>query len=343
MDRTITSTGVLLAGLLVAMPAPALQLVAQDLVWTSDRPDGHAPAGVKADFTLPAGEIYVGYRFSKERFEGLLFGSQEISTSDVLDFFSVATLQHNQSKGELDVRWGITDFATLEFSVPFIQNDALKETDTFFFETSSDVLGDISARALVDILEMDTYRLSVTLGATIPTGKLGKKGPTATSIRAVLPYPMQGGSGSPDILIGSTLLIQNDIASVGAQFNSVIRFLFNRKGYRLGNRYDFSLWGAYNLSDWASLSLRAFFERWGEIDGFDRRTNGLEDPLANPFAHGGERVTIPFGLNIYLRSGTLAGHRFSIEYYYSVHEDLNGPQMSLQRALVISWQTLTLF
>ena len=252
-----------------------------------------------------------------------------MSTDDVLDFFTVATLRHNHSVGELDVRWVITDFATLEFTVPFIQNNALKETDLFFFETSSDALGDIAIRSLVDILEMDGNRVSVTLGVTIPTGKLGKKGPTALSTRDVLPFPMQTGSGTPDILIGGTYLVQNDVASVGAQFNSTFRFLYNARGYRLGNRHDFAIWGAYNFSDWASVSMRGLFERWGSIDGFDRRTDPLFDPLANPFAQGGERVVVPFGLNLYLRSGSLAGHRFSIEYYYAVHEDLNGPQMSL--------------
>jgi hypothetical protein len=187
---------------------------------------------------------------------------------------------------------------------------------------------------------MDQYRASLTLGATVPTGKLGKKGPTATATRAVLPYPMQGGSGSVDILAGGTFQVQNDAGSVGAQFNSVIRFRNNPKDYRLGNRYDFSVWGAYNVSDWASVSIRGFFENWGEISGFDSRTDGSVDPLANPFAQGGERVVIPFGLNIFIRQGRASGHRLSLEYYYPVHEDLNGPQLSLDRTILLSWQTL---
>ena len=224
--------------------------------------------------------------------------------------------------------------------MPFIQNTALKETDFVFFETASDVLGDVAARVLLDFLEMDGYRASATLGMTLPTGKLGKRGPTATSTRDVLPYPMQGGSGSPDILLGGTFLVQNDVASIGVQFNSVLRFFFNQRGYRLGNRHDFSVWGAYNFSDWASFSMRGLFESWGTIDGFDPRTNGSVDPLANPFAQGGSRVLVPFGFNLFFREGTASGHRLSVEYYYAIHEDLNGPQMSLERALVISWQTL---
>ena len=100
------------------------------------------------------------------------------------------------------------------------------------------------------------------------------------------------------------------------------------------------MWGAYNVTDWVSFSLRGLFEHQGDIKGSDSRMDGSVDPLANPFAQGGERVLIPFGVNLYLREGRAAGNRLSIEYYYPVHEDLNGPQMSVDQTLVISWQTV---
>ena len=334
MHRKIVSAGVLLACLLVAMPA-----MAQSYQWNSDRPDGHAPAGVKADFTLPAGEIYLGYRYFEEKFRGTLVGTAELTSEEVLDFFTVATPTYDRAVHEVELRFGVTDWVTLEGSIPFLRNDMLKETNLAFFQTTSDVLGDVSVRGLFRLLEMDEYRLSLTLGGTVPTGKLGKSGPTATGT-GVLPFAMQGGSGSPDILAGGTFQVQNDVASVGIQFNSVIRFMDNRADYRLGNRYDVSVWGAYNLSDWLSFSMRGFFEHWDRIEGFESRTNGAEDPLANSFAQGGERVVIPFGFNLFLREGNAAGHRLSVELYYTVHEDLNGPQPSMDRTLVLSWQSL---
>ena len=86
--------------------------------------------------------------------------------------------------------------------------------------------------------------------------------------------------------------------------------------------------------------MGGFWEQWTRSEGSESRTNGAEDPLANSFAQGGERIVIPFGINLYLREGNAAGHRLSIEYYATVHEDLNGPQPSMERTLVISWQTL---
>ena len=336
MHRTIVSTGVLLTFLMVATPGQA-----QRHQWSVNRPDGHAPAGVKADFTLPKGQIYVGYRYFEETFRGTLVGTDAVTSEDVLDFFTVATPTYDRTIHELEIRYGLTDWGTVQASVPYIRNQVLKETNALFFETSSDVLGDVSIRGLFDLLEMDEYRLTLTLGGTVPTGKLRKRGPTVTDNRGVLPFTMQGGSGTPDILVGGTFQVQNDKSSVGAQFNSVIRFMDNAFDYRLGNRYDFSVWGAYNISDWVSFSARGFFEHWGSIEGNDPQTNGAEDPLANPFAQGGERVVIPFGINIFLREGRATGHRLSLEYYYLVHEDLNGPQISMERTLVVSWQILT--
>ncbi len=152
MHRKIVATGILLTGLLVAMP-----VLAQDYVWTTERPDGHAPAGVKADFTLPAGGLYVGYRYSAEKFRGTLIGTQEVSGAEVLDFFSVAPLEHDRWTGELDVRFGF-GLATVEFTVPWVRNQMLNETDLGFFESSSQFIGDLSFRGLFDVLEQDDLR-----------------------------------------------------------------------------------------------------------------------------------------------------------------------------------------
>ena len=337
MNRKIVATGVLLTGLLVAMP-----VLGQAHTWTSDRPDGHAPAGVKSDFLLSFGEMYVGYRYSTEKFRGTLFGTQEVSSDDVLNFpvspaFTSAPLSHDRWTGEVEVRLGLTNFFTLAGSIPWTRNQMLTTTATGLFESSSEFLGDVSIRGLFEILDLDGYQLSLTLGASVPTGTVSKSGLTASGVQGSLPFTMQAGSGSPDILAGGTFHAQNEFASMGAQINSVTHIMHNRRRYRLGDEYDVTVWGAYNVTDWVSFSLRGIFEHQADVKGFDVRTDP-SDPLANPFAQGGERVLIPFGANLYLREGRAAGNRLSIEFYYPVHEDLNGPQMSVDKTLVISWQ-----
>ena len=334
MVRKTAPAGVLLACLLTTAPAPA-----QTSRWTTERPDGHAPAGVMADFVILNRELYFGVRFYQEHFSGTNLGTQPISSVEVLDLFSVAPLTLDKETAEVEVRLGLFGFVTLEGSMPFTRPERFSTTDAAFFETSSKTYGDVSVRGLFDVLEMDGYRVSLALGATIPTGKFKKRDTTPFAAREILPYAMQGGSGTFDVLASMTFLTQNEVASVGAQINTVTRVRDNRRGYRLGNEYSFSVWGAHNLSDWMSVSLGGLYETWGEVRGSEPGTDGTIDPGANSFAQGGERVQIPFGVNLFFRNGPFIRHRLLFEWYYPVHQDLNGPQLSTERTLVVSWQT----
>ncbi len=327
------------AGVLVASLLATASAVAQTASWTSERPDGHAPAGVKSDFLILNRDLYVGLRYYREQFRGTNVGTQSFSSDDVLDFFTIAPLSLDKQTLEVNLRLGLFGFVTLEASMPVTQAEMLSTTDLIPFETSSSTWGDVAIRGLFDVLVMDLYRVSFALGATIPTGKLKKRDTTPVAGRTILPYAMQGGSGTYDILAGLTFLTQNELASVGGQVNSVIRVMNNSRGYQLGNEFSFSAWAAYNISDWVSVSIRGFYERWGDVSGSARGTDGAIDPGANSFAQGGERFQIPFGVSLFLQEGSAVGHRLLLEWYYPVHQDLNGPQLAADRTLVVSWQT----
>ncbi len=341
MIRKTAYASLLLASALTASPALAQASLpaVQPHRWTPERPDGHAPAGVMSDFLILNRDLYVGVRFYNERFRGTKLGTEDISSDDILDFFTVAPLALDKKTVELDLRLGLFGWVTAEASMPIFQAKMLNTTSTSLFETTSETYGDVAIRGLFDLLEMDQYRLSLTLGGTIPTGKLKKSDQGASGAGEILPYAMQGGSGTYDVLAGLTFLTQNEVASVGAQADAVIRVVDNRRGYRLGNEYSFTAWGAYNLSEWVAVSMRGLFETWGDVSGSDPGTDGTIDPSANSFAQGGERVQIPFGISIFLREGPAEGHRLLLEWYYPVHEDLNGPQLSTEGTLVVSWQT----
>jgi len=334
MVRKMASAGVLLACLLTTAPA-----LAQRLQWTPERPDGHAPAGVTSDFFILNRDVYVGLRFYQETFRGTNVGTLPILADDVLNFFTVTPLALDKQTAELDLRVGLFGFVTLQASMPVTKAEMLNTTDAVLFQTSSETYGDVSIRGLFNLLEMNEYRLSLTLGGTIPTGKLKMSDTGASGASEILPYVMQGGSGTFDVLAGLTFLNQNEVASVGAQGDAVIRVVDNRRGYRLGNEYSFTAWGAYNLSDWVAVSMRGLYETWGDVRGSDPGTDGTSDPSANSFAQGGERFQIPFGISFFLREGPAAGHRLLFEWYYIIHQDLNGPQLSAERSLVVSWQT----
>ena len=113
----------------------------------------------------------------------------------------------------------------------------------------------------------------------------------------------------------------------------------NGRGFRLGDEFSFSAWAAYNWTSWVSFSMRGLYESWGDVEGAALETDGTQDPGHNSFAQGGERVQIPFGMNIFFRDGSLTRHRLMFEWYYPVHQDLNGPQLVSNQRWVFSWQT----
>ncbi len=243
--------------------------------------------------------------------------------------------------GELDVRYGLFEWATVEVSLPLTRNEMRNATVTTVYNTSSVFISDLAFRGLFDLLSVDSYRLTASVGGTVPFGRVSKRGRNAANTaNEVPPFIMQGGSGTFDVLIGGTFQAQNETSSIGGEVNAVMRTANNRKGCRLGDEFNCSVWGAYNVSEWLSVSIRGLFERQGDISGTEAQTDGTVNPIANPFFQGGDRFWVPFGVNLYLREGRAAGHRLSLELYYPAHENLNGPQMSVESKLVASWQTV---
>ncbi len=209
MVRKTAFARLLLASALTASPT----LAQTPIRWTSERPDGHAPAGVMSDFLILNRDLYVGVRFYNEKFRGTKLGTEDISSDDILNFFTVAPLALDKKTVELDLRLGLFGWVTAEVSMPIFQAKMLNTTSTSLFETTSETWGDVAIRGLFDLLEMDQYRLSLTLGGTIPTGKIRKRDVGASGVREILPYAMQGGSGTFDILVGGTFLVQNELAA----------------------------------------------------------------------------------------------------------------------------------
>ena len=337
MARKIVSTCALVASLSVVTPA-----LAQAPVWSVERPDGHAPSGVMADYSLEKGDVYFGYRYYREDFAGTLVGTTPFFPDDVLDFFEVAPLTLERQSHEVELRWGMFDDFTVAISMPFVMHHMWNVTDEEFFRTESNDIGDLSVRFLIDLFEIDQYRLHLMLGGTAPLGDTRDRDQTPFSGTGedVLPFVMQAGTGHPDILGGLGFTTQNDVASLGAQVNVTVRAFDNWQGYRRGDAFEFTAWGAHTLNDWLSVSGRVLYETVGETEGVEPRTDGTVDPSANPFAQGGDRVYLPLGANLFFRDGSVGGHRIAVEYYIPVHQDLNGPQLSAEHGFVASWQVV---
>lgn len=309
--------------------------------WDASRPDSHAPIMVMGDHTHETGEWMASYRYGMMRMSGNIDGTSDLTVPEVLadPRFMIAPTEMDMEMQMIGLMWAPTERLTLAFMAPHIRltMDHLTMAGTKF-TTRSEGFGDIRATGLVKLYDRNNQRLHLNLGVSVPTGSINERDRTPVNPNAVLPYPMQLGSGTFDLHPGFTYLGQHNDWSWGGQVGGTIRLGQNNEGYSLGERGRATFWGAHKFTDWLSASLRLNGEIWDDVDGRDRRTFGTPVPTAKPNLRGGERVDALVGVNFYFRKGALKGNRIAIEYGMPIYQSLDGPQLEVDDMLQIGWQ-----
>lgn len=322
----------LLAGLLIHTTGAS----AQEHVHhhSSDR----APIGVMGDHTHNAGEWMLSYRYMTMEMRGNRDGSDRIGVSEVLDDFRVAPTDMTMDMHMLGIMWAPNNDLTLMLMLPWIENEMDHRTRMGGrFTTESDGLGDIKATALVRLRQWRGQQVHLNAGISLPTGSIDEKDDTPMG-RVRLPYPMQLGSGTIDLMPGITYLGHRDAISWGGQVEVTYRLGENDNDYTLGNRARATAWGAYRWCDWFSSSLRIDAVDWENIDGADPRLDPTLVPTADPDRRGGSRVNIGLGGNLSADTGVLADHRLAFEVAWPIEQDLDGPQLETDWTMLVGWQ-----
>jgi hypothetical protein len=309
-------------------------------------PLDHAPIGVMADHVHPKGEFMLSYRDMKMVMDGNRDGTNHVGSQGVFDRgFMVAPTRMRMDMHMFGLMYGITDRVTAMVMLPYIDMsmDHVARSGARFTTRSSGV-GDTSVNALVSALSTHDSDLVLRLGLSLPTGSISRRDNTPMGEQR-LPYPMQLGSGTYDLLPGLTFKKREGLQlSWGTQLAGVIRPGSNSKGYTLGNRVSASTWAAWQWADWVSTSLRLRGEGWEDIDGADKALNPAVVPTARPDLRGGKRIDLILGANL-LGTGSdsvigdiLKGHRIAFEIAAPVYQDLDGPQLETDWVFTLGWQ-----
>lgn len=302
---------------------------------TAGRPDSHAPIGVMGDHMHKEGEWMVSYRFRYMHMEGLLNGSNSVTSQQVLNRYMVSPTEMSMSGHMIGLMYAPSDNVTVSLMLPYM-NKSMKHVTRrgTGFTTDSSGLGDIKASALVKLFESDKHKLHFNAGVSLPTGTIDARDATPMGPNQVLPYPMQLGSGTFDLMPGMTYTGFAGDWSWGAQAVGTIRTGSNKRGYKLGNMGDFSLWGAHRWNSNVSTSLRLNGTTWGNISGADSRLNPNVIPTADPNLRAGSRLDVLLGVN-----GDFGnGHRLAIEGGLPVAQSYDGPQLETDFIVTAGWQ-----
>jgi hypothetical protein len=208
------------------------------------------------------------------------------------------------------------------------------------FSTASNGIGDVTVGALIGLADWGRQSLFANLGLSVPLGSITATDvlPTSNGQAVQLPYPMQIGSGSWDVMPGLTYLGQVDRWSWGGQTRGTLRLGQNGRDWRLGHRGMLTFWAARELDRRASVSLRLAGETWSDISGADAAgsVNPAVVPTARTDLRGGTQLDAGLGLNLYVPKAN--AFRVAAEFLLPVYRDLHGPQLETDWTLVVGLQ-----
>lgn len=290
------------------------------------RPDSHAPYGVMGDHLHKTGEFMFSYRFMRMEMDDNAVGSDTISDAEVFTSqgFPVAPTRMTMDMHMFGAMYAPSDKLTLMAMLPLldISMDHLVVPMNVRFTTETSGIGDIKLGGLYSLYKQGAHSVHLNASISLPTGSTDERDDTPAMANAILPYPMQLGSGTYDFLPGITYTGQSSRWSWGAQLMGTIRTGRNDEGYTLGDKLEATSWIAHKWNDSFSTSFRLAVTSWGDVDGADGRLNPNMVPTANPSLRGGDRIDALVGLNY-----KLGGFRLAAEVGTPIHQDLDGPQL----------------
>ena len=313
----------------------------------SPRADDHAPIGVMGEHAHKQGEWMFSYRAMQMDMSGNRDGSNNLSRTEVLADFVVAPTKMSMNMQMFGAMFAPSDKLTLMVMVPYLKLKMDHVTRSGArFTTRSSGFGDIKIASITTLKKSAHSQLLLNLGISLPTGSNTEEGVTPAG-KARLPYPMQLGSGTYDLMPGLTYLVKQQNYSFGLQTIATIR-TGSDQGYRLGNRLDSSIWVAKPLNGSTSVSARLSAQAWGDIDGADSKISQTLSPMgmgpfpsvptAQPNLRGGRQINLALGANYLVGSGPAKGHRLAIEITAPINQHLDGPQLATDWSASFGWQ-----
>ncbi|HKK11698.1 MAG TPA: transporter [Flavobacteriaceae bacterium] len=310
-------------------------------LWTSARPDGHAPISSMEDHTHHKGELMLSYRFMTMDMRHLRQNDMDATNANAFSRYMVAPQSMVMDMHMVGVMYATSDKLTLMAMANYEENtmDLMMKSGTTF-STTSNGFGDVSISGLYTLLNENRNKMHAQVGVNIPTGSIKEKDVTPMSVgnTVQLPYPMQTGTGSFGVKLGLTYLGQTDRFSWGNQLKSLINVNDNDQNYKFGNRYCLNSWFAARAGDWLSFSIGLRGLIVDKIKGSSDLLNPMMVTTADPKNYGGTFISSGFGANFIVAKGSLKGLRFATECSLPLYQNLNGIQLKQNYTLTFGTQ-----
>lgn len=303
----------------------------------------------------------IGYRLVFARFDGNRDGTDDLSVEDVIwdrdggetrttDNFPVVPLEINQQAHMFEIGYDMGRSLSLNLLIPFIHQSTDHCSIITGFEDfiiSSSGIGDIRLSASRPAWQAERQVIVLNLGLSLPLGSIDEIGRTPRDANrdTQLPYTMQIGSGTFDLMPGIVYSGGADRLKWGAQARATMRLGETDRDYTLGNRLSASGWVQKPMKSGIEPLVRLTLQKWGRIEGRDTDlqidalpVSPFPAAVTDPSKFGGTKLHASVGSAISLDEGFLAGHTLQIEMGLPVYQHLNGPQPKEVYRLSAGWK-----
>ena len=328
------------------------------------RPDSHAPIGVMGDHVHKKDEWMLSFRTMTMSMQGNLQGTNSLSPEEIVQTqvngfagmpMQPANLRVVPTKMTMQMQMlgamyaptdrvtlmAMTSYKNIEMDhITFMGGMGTQRLGTFTSKTSG--LGDTQVAALIKLGGDTGVSWHGTLGLSLPTADIEETDTILTPMNmrptVRLPYPMQLGSGSFDLISGLTYSNHGADHRAklgwGSQWRSVVRLEDNSENYRLGDEHQLSTWVSYTAAPSVSLSGRLTYMYKGNIRGRDAL---IIAPVqtTDPNRQKRQRVDAALGANWVLPNND---YRLALEVSTPIWQRLSGPQLETDWGISLGLQ-----
>ncbi|MCP4906574.1 MAG: hypothetical protein GY910_16490 [bacterium] len=294
------------------------------------------PVGVRFGETLEGKRVRLAYSWERIREQGLAAGEDNITAGQTRALGFMQTPRALEiTVHTFQMAYAPHPRATLVAELPFIQKELeTVGTSAMGFarsEVQTEGIGDVGFALVVPFIRKGFESSQVHIGIDIPTGAIRRGG---DDLR--LPYDLQIGNGSWDFEWGWTYRGETARVSWGGQVVGRHPLARNGLKYRTGSRVAGTVWGGVRIAAGLSVSLRVEWEKYNNIQGFDRTLRPDFDPSENALTHAGNRITLAPGISLDIPQ--LNHQRIAVEMGIPVHQQLDGPQLERDWTMKTVWQ-----
>lgn len=307
----------------------------------------HAPAGVMFEHMHGAGDRMVDYRLMHSERSRLFRHSDRISQSELQAAgFGVAPEHMAMKMHMLHIMYGASDrlnlmlmpqYMTMDMSMDVLEGGHADGHGHgglgVDHEHGTSGIADTVAAALYRLHSGHHHSLHAALAISIPTGSIDEVGTDGH----YLPYGMQLGSGTWDVLPSLTYNGHNGQFSWGGQIGAALPLeSANKSGFSRDQRYYATGWAGYQPAQWLGLTLRLQHDKSGDINGHYSGAHNHSSPQDLQANYGGEIWSAGFGATFTIPSGPLVGQQLGVEWVEEVAAHYRGYQLGGERTLVFS-------